>query len=839
MTHLASKAVAPLLLSSLALLPPVLASAPVSGAAPAQDAGLTELVTGEIAEAGDRDAAELLRRALELRGADNLGAGAELDAALDQALKQDGLGPRPRLLLASARLFGEDPDLETIANTLQEVLAAGTDGEAELALAAAGLLGDTRFRSLNRGTREDIAEALLETAGDAEADPNLRMRFAQSAFVLAVDGGGRNAARKVLRDFLRSDAPDLRGEAALALASSAAQPIEGALRRELERLQLLPDDRGGMASSLLKEERLREHYERKLADQRQSLGSGTIPPDLKEFQAVLNMIERSHLEGSKVSERELIEAGIQGMLQWMDQHSSYLSSESYAQFFQDLEAEYGGIGAYVNTDPDTGLFTIVQPIYSGPAYEAGLKTDDKIVRIDDWPTLGKDREDIIKRLKGKPGTPVKLYVWRRGMDTELIDRPTEDMIVTVNRALVEIPAGTWQLLPGGIGLVELSTFSRVAREELKTWLSAMQENGMRALILDMRRNSGGLLDESREVAELFLDKGKVVVSTEGRGQRRPQTLKTRRDPLLPPDMPIVILTSRMTASAAEIVSGALQDHGRATLVGKTTFGKGSVQQLLPVAGMEQDDWRDETPNGRWDPWEPLTVDHDGDGEMDYAPRVKLTIARYLLPSGRSIHRELDDEGNLISTGGVEADIVVDFPSIENWERAELSRVLGTGFIDEYVDRNWDEHRSLFNQLALNDGRETSLYPEFDQLMTHLATTLPRDDVRRLVRGEIRRRVQDERGVAFPWGDFVEDNQVQKAIEVALEKLGEEPQDITEFGMVFDYEQQAEDGPGGLASLRDSGELRRARALVRQAREGGAGLSAEELEEVLSVLDSID
>ena len=159
-------------------------------------------------------------------------------------------------------------------------------------------------------------------------------------------------------------------------------------------------------------------------------------------------------------------------------------------------------------------------------------------------------------------------------------------------------------------------------------------------------------------------------------------------------------------------------------------------------------------------------------------------------------------------------------------------------IDDYVDRHWNAFRPLFNQLALNDGRDPKLYPDFDQLMTQLATTLPRDDVRRLLRSEIRRRVQDERGVAFPWGDFVEDIQVQKAIEVALEKLGEEPTDISEFGMVFDFELD-DPGPGGLASLRDSAELRRARALVRQAREGGAGLSAEELEEVLSVLDSID
>ncbi len=806
-----------------------------SGAPPQAAGSLAEMVEREVAQASGKSADELLDRALELRGADGLGAGPDLDQALDRLLAADDLSPEGALLLATARLAGGEPDLERVAQALEAPLAAA---DAELAGAAAGLLGDTGFRTLPRNRREELAQRMLALAADGERAPELRMRAAQGAYTLAVEADGRDEARTLLRGFLGSDAPELRAEAALALAGASAQPIEGALRRELERLEKLPDARGDLARALLKEERLRDHYERKLRDQREAQTAGSLPPELVELSAVLQMIEERHLEGGKVTEKQLVEAGIEGMLQWMDQHSSYLSSEDYARFFQELEAEYGGIGAYVNTDPDTGLFTIVQPIYSGPAYVAGLKTDDKIVRIDDWPTLGKDRDEIIKRLKGQPGTTVKLYVWRRGMDGELIDRPTEEMAVTVERALVEIPAGTWQLLPGGVGLVQLDTFSRVAMEELKGWLPMLRENGMRALVLDLRSNSGGLLDEAREVAELFLDKGNVVVSTEGRGQSRPQVLKTRRNPLLPPEMPMVVLTGRMTASAAEIVSGALQDHQRATVVGKTTFGKGSVQQLLPVEGAAQDEWKDENQNGRWDPWEPITVDHDKDGEVDYAPRVKLTIARYLLPSGRSIHRELDDEGNLISPGGVEPDFKVDFPPIERWEYEEEVRLRKTGQMRRYVDERWEANRALFNQLALNDGRNPGLYPDFDQLMTTLGTTLGRDDVRRILRSEIRRRVQDERGVAFPLGDFVEDVQLQKAIQLALEKLGEEPANIPEFGLVFDYEPQPL-GAGQLATLRGSEELRRARDLLREARDGTTTLSPKELQEVLTVLDEID
>ena len=533
-----------------------------------------------------------------------------------------------------------------------------------------------------------------------------------------------------------------------------------------------------------------------------------------------------------------MEAAIDGMLQWMDQHSSYLSSDSFAKFYQDLEAEYGGIGAYVNENPDTGLFTIVRPIYSGPAYKANLRSDDAIVRIDDWPTLGKPVDEIIKHLKGQPGTTVKLYIWRRGMDGELIDRPTEDMIVEVERQQIEIPAGAWQLLPGKVGMVELSTFSRVAMKGLRDSILEMQDQGMKALVLDMRRNSGGLLTQAREVADLFLPKGKVVVSQESRLNEEPDVLRTRFPALVDENLPVVILTSRFTASAAEIVAGALRDHGRATLVGRRTFGKGSVQQLLPVDDAVEDQWDDQDGDNIWDPWEPIVVDHDGDGEVDYAPRVKLTIARYRLPSGESIHRELDSEGSLLSAGGIEPDHEIRMPSIESWRYREQRRVLGSDELRDYVDAQWDEHHQLFEHLAVNDGKDPDRYPDFSRLMVDLETTLPRDDVRRMLREELRRRVQDERGQEFPFGDYVQDVQVQKAIQVALQELGEDVEDVTEYGLVFDLESAGSDDDDELAILRpDSPDLHRASALIREARDGGASLSREELDQLLELIDS--
>ena len=771
-----------------------------SGGSGGSDGGgdLESLIATEVAEAGERE--DLWARALELRDAERLATPGELDRILDRHLGQpDTLSPEAVLLLSTARLQGGDPDAVLLALALSPVLGSRDDA---LAQKAAGLFGDTIFKSLRGERKDELMERLLAGARDGSRAPETRLAFARTAHAIGSGTQGRDARAEVLA-FLDSSDANLRALGALALASLRGEPVEGRLRRELERLARIPDQRGELAAAYLDQASLKDLHDRRLKDLRDKHQDedGRTPAELRELLTVLRMIENMHLEGSGVDQQELLHAAINGMLHWMDQHSSYLEPEAYARFFQELEAEYGGIGAYVDEDPDNGLFTIVRPIYSGPAYHAGLVSDDKIVRIGDWPTLGKDLDEIIKRLKGEPGTKVKLYVWRRGMDADLIERPTDEMVVEVERQRIEIPAGSHQLLPGGIGLVELDTFSDPAQRQLQQAIEAMQGDGLRALVLDLRANSGGLLTQAREVADLFLEKGKVVVSTESRGESKPEALRTRTDPVLPPDLPIVILTSRFTASAAEIVAGALQDHGRATLVGTRTYGKGSVQQLIPVEwpGAPVDDWNDVNGNGYWDTWEPITVDHDGDGEVDYAPRIKLTVARYLLPSGRSIHRQLNRESEILEEGGVMPDVVVDMPTIEIWRYRERERLRDEHTIRDYVDRLWATHHELFSQLALNDNKDEKLYPEFDALMAQCATTLPRDDVRGLVRAEIRRRVQDDRGAEFPRGDFVEDVQLQKAIEVALEQLGESYEQFAEFTHVFDYERTESPDPAGLVT----------------------------------------
>ncbi|HKX46874.1 MAG TPA: S41 family peptidase, partial [Planctomycetota bacterium] len=651
------------------------------------------------------------------------------------------------------------------------------------------------------------------------------------------DGHGKRLARQELLAFLRSADPELRGLAALGLAS-IHEEVVGELEQELERLAALPGDKGALAESYLDLERGKRLRDRRLEELQQRFSEQLLPADLARFDAVLRMVSELHLDGEQVDREQLVDVALAGMLRALDEHSSYMSPEVYADFVQDLEAEYGGIGAYVGEDPADGLFTITRPIYSGPAYKAGLQTDDKIVRVGDWPTIGQPTDDVIKRLKGKPGTPVELYVWRRGMDPERIERPTDDMRVEIERAIIEIPAVHYQMLPGDVGMIEVTTFSRVVARELAEALVDLRSKGMRSVVIDLRRNSGGLLSEAVRVAELFLPAGKAVVHTEYRGQPT-QTLYTQNEPLVPADVPVAVLVSRYTASASEIVAGALQDHGRATLLGDRTYGKGSVQNLERVEGYYDDRFEDENRNGRFDDWEVIDRDWDSDGKFDFAPRVKLTIARYLLPSGRSIHRELDRDGTLLSEGGVEPDAVVDLPRVEAWRWEERLKLRDANVPRDYVDRYWSTHRERLAPLAETDLKDPGLYPGFDELYASLGTPLPKDDVRALLRAEVRRRVQDERGGAFPLGDFQEDVQVQEAIRQLLGDVGQDPLALEAYRRTFTEQPEVTLRMPLAVAANSAQSLEAARESLRRAREQGVALTPAELDLVLELLGSAE
>jgi C-terminal peptidase prc len=356
----------------------------------------------------------------------------------------------------------------------------------------------------------------------------------------------------------------------------------------------------------------------------------------------------------------------------------------------------------------------------------------------------------------------------------------------IRREAIHIESVHWDLMPGGLGYVEVVGFAEDTTQELIRAVDQMRDQDLRGLILDLRNNSGGYLEEAVRMASLFLEPGQLVVYTEGRGVERQDYRALRLRERW--SGPLVVLVNERSASASEIVAGALQDTGRAVVIGDRTFGKGSVQQAMPLQSRPGDRLlTDQNANGVYDPGDEYD-DLDGDGQFTYPFNVKITNARYYLPSGRSIHTELDLDGRVSERGGVTPDIEVELEGLEPWENAEIARLYdrltkevpeGERFKDpfsRYVEEHFEEHRDLFYELAEGDQRDTTRYPDFDAFFDGLqAPHLPTDSVRMLIRRSVRDRVADDRRKTFPggfiFGDWQEDGQLQTAIREVAERAG--------------------------------------------------------------------
>jgi len=321
--------------------------------------------------------------------------------------------------------------------------------------------------------------------------------------------------------------------------------------------------------------------------------SEPLPLDeLKVFTEVFGKIKSDYVE--QVEDKDLLEHAIQGMLTGLDPHSAYLDPDSFKEMRIGTEGQFGGLGIEVTME--NGFVKVVAPIDDTPAQKEGLQSGDLITRLDDTPVKGMTLNDAVKRMRGTPGSKIKLTVVREGEDQPL------EFVIT--RAIIKITSVKGRTLEPGYGYLRVTQFQSHTPEALRAQLTTIKdENGgqLKGLVLDLRNNPGGVLNGAVSVADLFLTKG-IIVSTKGRvDDSKLKFTATPNDYLN--DAPMVVLVNGGSASASEIVAGALQDHKRAIVMGTKTFGKGSVQTILP---------------------------------MDNGAALKITTARYYTPNDRSI-----------------------------------------------------------------------------------------------------------------------------------------------------------------------------------------------------------
>lgn len=348
--------------------------------------------------------------------------------------------------------------------------------------------------------------------------------------------------------------------------------------------------------------------------------STTLPlEDLKTFTEIFGRIKQDYVE--PVSDKKLLEDAVKGMLSGLDPHSAYLVAEEYQELKEGTTGQFGGLGIEVSME--NGYVKVVSPIDDTPAQRAGVKAGDLIIRLDEKPVKGMTLGDAVKLMRGEAGSKILLTIVREGSEAPLK--------ISLTRDIIKAKSVKSKMLDKNYGYVRISSFQSGTGESLKEALASLKkENGgtLKGLVLDLRNNPGGVLNAAVDVSDAFLRSG-LIVYTKGRIPNSEMRFSAAPDDLID-DAPMVVLINAGSASASEIVAGALQDSKRAIIMGEKSFGKGSVQTILP------------TSNGS---------------------AVKLTTARYYTPSGRSIQAE-----------GIEPDVALALMKLESVEKSDFKPV---------------------------------------------------------------------------------------------------------------------------------------------------------------------
>lgn len=375
--------------------------------------------------------------------------------------------------------------------------------------------------------------------------------------------------------------------------------------------------------------------------------------EIQSFVEVFERISKDYVE--PVEDKKLLEGAISGMLSSLDPHSAYLPPSNFKKMEEHTTGEFGGLGMEVGMED--GFVKVVSPIDDTPAQKGGVMAGDLIIKLNDEPVKGKTLADAVKIMRGKPGSKIKLTIVREGEDKPIIKELT--------RAVIKVKSVKEQLLPGGMGYVRISQFQLRTGEDLTKSIEKLETQNkqpLNGLVLDLRNNPGGVLRAAVQVSDAFLEDG-LIVYTKGRVENSQMRFEAESGDVMK-GKPIVVLINEGSASASEIVSGALQDHKRALIMGRTSFGKGSVQTLMP---------------------------------LNNGGAIKVTTARYFTPAGRSIQAE-----------GIKPDIKIDQVKIEKLKASDFGNVKEkdlTGHLDSEDDKK---------QLEVNREKEDK---KLDELLS--------------------------------------------------------------------------------------------------------------------------
>ena len=341
--------------------------------------------------------------------------------------------------------------------------------------------------------------------------------------------------------------------------------------------------------------------------------------ELRTFAEIFAKIKSDYVE--LVDDKELLENAVRGMLEGLDPHSAYLNGDSYSDLREGTTGEFGGLGIEVGME--NGFIKVISPIDDTPAQKAGIKTGDLIIKLDEKHVKGMSLNDAVEIMRGNPGEKIILTITRENEEKPLI--------FTLIRDVIKVKSVRFDTLEPGFGYLRISSFQSHTVEGLREVIDQLKQdnnNQLKGVVLDLRNNPGGILNAAIGVTDMFINKG-LIVYTEGRIKDSKLKFNAKPNAKLP-DIPLIVLVNAGSASASEIVAGALQDHGRGIIMGEKTFGKGSVQTVLP---------------------------------MNNNAALKLTTARYYTPNGRSIQ-----------ASGVVPDIVIDKVKISRIEDASDARV---------------------------------------------------------------------------------------------------------------------------------------------------------------------